>query len=417
MKKLQNNLLVLVASAFFVATVAVPLTQALLPVNYADASAVVVQQGGTGRQSFQVFAPIIGGATQTAQVGQVSLNTSGFVFTSNGAGVAPTFQAAIGAVSSVSNSDSSITISPTTGAVVASINVANPKTWTGAQTVSTVPFTISGNQSAAAWTTSGKQLVISAATLTDTTSSGTVTTNTASAFAIPVFAASSATTYTNGTTLYIAGAPTPGTNVTITNTYSLLVNSGFSVFGGGLTTGTGLGSNANAYISGGTTLTSSSNAAILFAGAGTAQFRSVFTGNIATTALTANTSSANIIIGSGIQTTAATGTHALLANMVVNPLGTVTSGGATVTNTASLYINGAGSGGTSNYAFWVNSGASKFGGTVQLMNYTVATLPTGVQGMTAYVTDALTPTFGTTVVGGGAVVIPVFYNGSAWVSY
>ncbi len=49
--------------------------------------------------------------------------------------------------------------------------------------------------------------------------------------------------------------------------------------------------------------------------------------------------------------------------------------------------------------------------------YTVATLPTGVQGDRAHVTDALAPTFGTTVVGGGAVVIPVFYNGTTWVSY
>jgi len=38
-----------------------------------------------------------------------------------------------GAVSSVSNSDSTLTISPTTGAVVASLNLTNPNTWTGLQ--------------------------------------------------------------------------------------------------------------------------------------------------------------------------------------------------------------------------------------------------------------------------------------------
>ncbi len=376
-----------------------------------------IEQGGTDVKSLTAYAPLFGGTTTTSAIQSGTVGTSGHVLTSNGAGALPTFQAASGAVASVSNSDTTLTVSPTTGSVVASLNLAKANTWTGAPTFSTVPVTISGNQSAAAWTTGGKQLVISAATLTDTTSSGTVTTNAASAFAIPVFAASSATTYTNGTTVYIAGAPTPGTNVTITNTYSLLVNSGFSIFGGGLATGTGLGSNANAYISGGTTLTSSSNAAILFAGAGTAQFRSVFTGNIATTALTANVSSANIIVGSGIQTTAATGTHAMLANMVVNPLGTVSSGGATVTNTASLLVNGAGTGGTNNYSLLVNSGPSKFGGTVQLMNYTVATLPTGVQGMTAYVTDALAPTYLGVLVGGGAVVTPVFYDGANWVAH
>lgn len=39
-----------------------------------------------------------------------------------------------GAVSSVSNSDSSLTISPTTGSVVASINTSNNTTWAGTQT-------------------------------------------------------------------------------------------------------------------------------------------------------------------------------------------------------------------------------------------------------------------------------------------
>jgi hypothetical protein len=52
-----------------------------------------------------------------------------------------------------------------------------------------------------------------------------------------------------------------------------------------------------------------------------------------------------------------------------------------------------------------------------LKGYTVATLPTGVIGMTAYVTDALAPTFLATVVGGGAVVTPVFYNGTNWVGH
>ena len=49
--------------------------------------------------------------------------------------------------------------------------------------------------------------------------------------------------------------------------------------------------------------------------------------------------------------------------------------------------------------------------------FTVATLPTaGTVGRRAYVTDATAPTFGGTLVGSGSVVIPVFDNGSAWVS-
>lgn len=48
--------------------------------------------------------------------------------------------------------------------------------------------------------------------------------------------------------------------------------------------------------------------------------------------------------------------------------------------------------------------------------YTVATLPAGVLGMVAHVTDALAPAFLTAVVGGGAVKSLVFYNGAAWVA-
>jgi hypothetical protein len=48
--------------------------------------------------------------------------------------------------------------------------------------------------------------------------------------------------------------------------------------------------------------------------------------------------------------------------------------------------------------------------------YTVATLPTpGTQGRRSWVTNALAPTFLAAPVGGGAVVCPVFDNGTAWV--
>ena len=35
--------------------------------------------------------------------------------------------------------------------------------------------------------------------------------------------------------------------------------------------------------------------------------------------------------------------------------------------------------------------------------------------MRTYVTNALAPSFGAAVVGGGAVTIPVFYNGTNWI--
>lgn len=54
--------------------------------------------------------------------------------------------------------------------------------------------------------------------------------------------------------------------------------------------------------------------------------------------------------------------------------------------------------------------------TIKTAGYTVDTLPAGTIGMRAYVTDATTPTYNATIVGGGAVVVPVFHNGTAWVS-
>ena len=52
-----------------------------------------------------------------------------------------------------------------------------------------------------------------------------------------------------------------------------------------------------------------------------------------------------------------------------------------------------------------------------LTSYTVATLPTvGTLGRLALVTDALAPTFLTTVVGGGLIKTLVLDNGTNWVA-
>jgi preprotein translocase subunit Sec61beta len=60
------------------------------------------------------------------------------------------------------------------------------------------------------------------------------------------------------------------------------------------------------------------------------------------------------------------------------------------------------------------TGIATFGAPITIKGYTVATLPAGVVGYVAYVTDALAPAYGVAVAGGGAVVTPVFYNGAAW---
>lgn len=283
-----------------------------------------------------------------------------------------------GTVTSVAT-DATLTGGPITTTGTLGIALSNPNTWTGKQTISTVPLTISGNQTTAAWTTNGTQLVVAAATLSDNSSAaGTVTTNAASAFGIPTFTTpTNAVTYTNGATLYIAGAAVAGTNVTITNKFSLMVAAGTSQFNGNLMTGTSStvgfnggfstqsgSSNANLFAQGGSSPASSTGSQYLFAGATTIFQRVLMGGNTGGT-LTTGASSANLVVGSSPITLFSSGVHAMLANTVINPLGTVTtSGTSTVTQTASLYINGQSSAAVTggNYALLVNGGTTLVGG-------------------------------------------------------
>jgi hypothetical protein len=93
----------------------------------------------------------------------------------------------------------------------------------------------SATTGAARTTTAPARLYVGTGTWTDNTTaaSGTATHGTIVSFDNPAIAASNATvTYTNASTVYIDGAPTNGTNVTITNAYSFFVNAGTSYFGG-----------------------------------------------------------------------------------------------------------------------------------------------------------------------------------------
>lgn len=85
----------------------------------------------------------------------------------------------------------------------------------------------------------------------------------------------------------------------------------------------------------------------------------------------------------------------------------------------SLPVGGSGSSVTALATSWqINTSGTLVGSfPLRLKGYTVATLPAGpVQGDVAFVTDALTPTFLTAAVGGGAVVSTVLYNGTTWVT-
>ncbi|WP_413943972.1 hypothetical protein [Bdellovibrio sp. HCB-162] len=92
--------------------------------------------------------------------------------------------------------------------------------------------------SAPSWTTQGSHLYIPGVTSTDTTGSGTIAARTVASIGTHTFAASSAQTITNASALYLAGSPSAGSNVTITNPLALHVGSGNSAFMGNVGLGT-----------------------------------------------------------------------------------------------------------------------------------------------------------------------------------
>jgi hypothetical protein len=104
------------------------------------------------------------------------------------------------------------------------------------------------------------------------------------------------------------------------------------------------------------------------------------------------TGSGNTIIGSNI-----TGLSATLANNIIFASGSAVRAQFDGTN-------------------WKLSGSVSATSTLITGGFTVATLPAGTVGMRAYVTNALTPSFGTTLVGGGTVVATAFYNGTNWIN-
>ena len=102
-------------------------------------------------------------------------------------------------------------------------------------------LSVAGDQSltASSWAVGeGAMLKVIPATLTATTGSGTVATRVGNSFGIPTFASTNANTLTNAATVYIDGAPTAGTNTTITNAQALHVAAGNSYFGGTVGVGT-----------------------------------------------------------------------------------------------------------------------------------------------------------------------------------
>lgn len=129
--------------------------------------------------------------------------------------------------------------------------------------------------------------------------------------------------------------------------------------------------NGNIYLPSGSGVTHVTNAQFKFGGSSASGIRTGFYGSSSTT-LTANDSYAGVIIGNAPINTAASGTHAVLSNFAVKPIGAITSGGAAITETATAFFQGASSGGTNNFDIDA-IGLNKMGG-LQLDTLTASKL-------------------------------------------
>lgn len=100
---------------------------------------------------------------------------------------------------------------------------------------------------------------------------------------------------------------------------------------------TGSGGTSNFYVAASNTAVSTNLATLNYGGVSGILVRGLFNGFSPTT-LTANFNYANVIIGSSPVTTPASGTHAYISSLVVKKVGTVTAGGATITNMVTLFV-------------------------------------------------------------------------------
>jgi len=204
-------------------------------------------------------------------------------------------------------------------------------------------------------------------------------------------------TAVNGSaTTFMRSDAAPAISQAITPTWT-----GLHAFTGGMATATGFTS-TNFHASGGNGSTNTGSGSALFGGASQITYRVL--GNAAVTfTVPANNSYANWETAGGPVTTNSTGTHQVLAEHVINPIPTITNGGAAVGEIPTLYINGAFSGsysGASIYALHVagSSAASKIDGTLNVA--TSATTPsltsTGSFNITPTIISASTYTMSVT---------------------
>ena len=172
---------------------------------------------------------------------------------------------------------------------------------------------VTGAITTPSWTTTGVGIRTVASVYTDSSTAGAATaaTNHVHVLAQPTIAATnSVVTTTTAATLYIAGAPANGTNMTVTNPYAVLVNAGnvgvtANIDGGNLRTAGQVSATGN--ITGGNVLGGANVNATLLSGTTVSVSGNITGANLIVNG-TAAAGSAVLIVSGNIQTTAANNT-------------------------------------------------------------------------------------------------------------
>jgi len=322
-----------------------------------------------------------------------------------------------------------------------------------------ISFIVNGSVNTADAMTISAAGVVSLGTALGVTSGGTgVTTSTGTGNVVLSDSPTFTTAITSTGALQLTGSDTVAQNIATSQTTGALNIGGSGAASGTITIGRGTTAGAQTVQIGGTGNIITVGAAtgiqpITIGRSGTAlAVVNINTGasggkttNIATNASSGtNTVSIGSTVGGSNVINIATGTNNQTLN-IANGTATGTKtidiggGGASVTNlslantssgSASVVIGCstdntitiANSGGVSNIqsitiGSTVGSSTTTVNGILKQQTYTVATLPsasTSGVGARSFVTNALAPTFGATVVTGGAVAVPVYSDGTNW---
>lgn len=120
--------------------------------------------------------------------------------------------------------------------------------------------------------------------------------------------------------------------------------------------------NSNLYVATGTSSSSTTSSAYQTLSSTATNIRVGVRGSTSVTPSVGN-SYGSFVIGTEALTIPSSGTSALFAQQIIKPL-TITSGAGTLTNSASLYVEGAATNATNNYNTWFGGGSVRIDGRV-----------------------------------------------------